>query len=123
MRLRAEAQMRAEGEGRFGAHRLSLGIGLGVGLGAALLVLGVRNVAIGRMRRASGQVQRIAPEEIHRRLEAGSAVTLVDARHGVNFEGSPVQAAGAVRYDVDQPDLPALQVRVAPDGEVIAYCD
>ena len=38
MRLRAEAQMRAEGEGHFGAHHLSLGIKLGIGLGAALLI-------------------------------------------------------------------------------------
>jgi hypothetical protein len=123
MRLRSEAQMRAAREPGFAGRGRRLGVGLGVGLGVALLVLGVRNVAISRMRRASGQVQRIESEEIQRRLAAGSAVTLVDARHGVNFEGSPVQAAGAVRYDVDLPNLLAFQVRVAPDGEVIAYCD
>jgi S1-C subfamily serine protease len=122
MRLRAEAQMRAEREPGFGARSLTLGVGLIASLGAALLVLGVRGVVNSRLRRTHGRVQRMAPEEIRRRLEAGSAVTLVDARHGINFEGSPVQVAGAVRYDVDQPNLPALQVRVAPDGEVVAYC-
>jgi hypothetical protein len=123
MRLRSEAQMRAEREPRFGARSLTLGVGLVASLGAALLVLGIRGVVNSRLRRTHGRVQRMAPEEIRRRLEAGSAVTLVDARHGINFEGSPVQAAGAVRYDVDQPNLPAFQVRVGPDGEVIAYCD
>jgi hypothetical protein len=77
----------------------------------------------GRFRRAQGRIHRIAPDEIRRRLEAGSNVTLLDARHGTNFEGSPVQAAGAVRYDVERPNGSALQVRMAPDGEVLVYCD
>jgi len=123
MRLRSEAQMRAERKPGFGGRSWTLGVSLGVSLGVALLVLGVRRVVKSRLRRARGRVQRIAPDEIRRRLEAGSAVTLVDARHGIKFEGSPVHAAGAVRYDVDRPNLPALQVRVAPDGEVVAYCD
>ncbi|MFI5340411.1 MAG: trypsin-like peptidase domain-containing protein [Candidatus Methylomirabilales bacterium] len=122
-RLRSEAGMRAERMPGFGGRSLTLGIALGVCLGAALLVLGVRRVVNSRLRRMHGRVQRIAPDEIRRRLEAGSAVALVDARHGINFEGSPVQAAGAVRYDVDQPNPAALQVRVGPDGEVVAYCD
>jgi rhodanese-related sulfurtransferase len=122
-RLRSEAQMRAEREPRFGARSLTLGVGLGVSLGVALLVIRVRSAVKSRLRRPHARVQRMAPEDIRGRLEAGSAVTLVDARHGINFEGSPVQAAGAVRYDVDQPNLPALQVRVPHDGEVVAYCD
>jgi hypothetical protein len=50
-------------------------------------------------------------------------VALVDARHGGNFDESPVEVAGAVRYDVEKPSPQTLQVRVAPTGEVIAYCD
>ena len=123
IRLRAEAQMRAGHETRLGAWRPGLGLGLSISLGVALFVLGTRRVLTGRFRRAQGRIQRVAPDEIRRRLEAGANVTLLDARHGTNFEDSPVQAAGAVRYDVDRPNGPALQVRVAPDGEVLVYCD
>ena len=122
-RLGAEARMRAERELGFGARNLRLGVGLSISLGVALLVLGARRVVKSNFHRAQGRVQRIAPDEIRRRLEAGSGVTLVDARHGINFEGSSVQAAEAVRYDVDRPDGQALQVRVASDGEVLVYCD
>jgi S1-C subfamily serine protease len=122
-RLRAEAQMRADREAGSGGRALTVGLGLGAGLGAALLVLGVRGFVNSRVRRAGGRVQRVGPEEIRRRLELGSAVTVVDARHGGNFEGSPVQVAGAVRYDVERPNPTALQVRVGQDGEVVAYCD
>jgi len=68
-------------------------------------------------------VRRISPDEIRGRLEAGAPVALVDARHGGNFDESPVQAAGALRYDIERPSPQALQVQVAPSGEVIAYCD
>jgi hypothetical protein len=46
----------------------------------------------------------------------------VDARHGAAFDDSPVQAPGAVRFEIDHPDDPALRVHVDPDGEVVAYC-
>ena len=47
---------------------------------------------------------------------------MVDARHGAAYDGSPVQAAGALRFDIDHPDELALRVDVNPDGEVVAYC-
>lgn len=123
MRLRSEAQMRGEREPGLIGRSLTVGAGLGAGLGVALLALGVRSAAKGRLRRRRGIVQRIAPDEVRNRLEAGSPVALVDARHGGNFDESPVEVAGAVRYDVEKPSPHTLQVRVAPTGEVIAYCD
>ncbi|HSB71966.1 MAG TPA: trypsin-like peptidase domain-containing protein [Candidatus Methylomirabilis sp.] len=122
-RLRSEAQMREERTPRQVSRNLTIGLALCVGLSAALLILGRRGTFGGRSRWTEGRVARIAPEEIRRKLEGGSAVTLVDARHGEGFETSPVQAAGALRYDVDRPSLQALQVQVAPGGEVVAYCD
>ena len=121
-RLRSEAQMREERKPTRISRNLTIGLALGAGLGAALLILGMRG-GLGRRWRPTTRIPRILPEEIRRRLETGSAVALVDARHGEGFETSPVQAAGALRYDVDHPDLQALQVRVAPSGEVVAYCD
>ena len=123
MRLRAEAQMRADREPGLIGRRLTVGVGLGGGLGVALLALGIRNVVNSRVRRTQGRVRRLSPDEIRGRLEAGAPVALVDARHGGNFDGSPVQAAGALRYDIERPAPQALQVQVAPSGEVIAYCD
>ncbi|MBI2561137.1 MAG: trypsin-like peptidase domain-containing protein [candidate division NC10 bacterium] len=123
LRLRSEAQMRAEREPGFGGRRLKVGIGLGAGLGMALLALGVRTAVNRKLRRAQGRVQRISPDEIRNRLEAGAPVAVVDARHGGNFDESPVQVAGALRYDIERPSSQALQVQVAPSGEVVAYCD
>lgn len=122
-RLRSEAQMREDRAPGFASRGRTVGVGLGVGLGVALLAVGVRGAVKSRFRRTRGVVQRIAPEEIRTRLEAGSPVAVVDARHGVNFEESPVQVAGALRYDIERPSPQALQVQVAPSGEVIAYCD
>jgi rhodanese-related sulfurtransferase len=76
-----------------------------------------------RARSGPAGIRRVGAEEIRRRLEAGAGVTLIDARHGAAFDEASVQAASAVRYDIDHPDLPAIQVQVKPDGEVIAYCD
>ena len=123
MRLRSEAQMRAEREPGFSGRRLTVGIGLGAGLGVALLALGVRTTVNRRFRRTQGRVQRISPDEIRNRLEAGAPLAVVDARHGVKFDESPVQVAGALRYDIERPSPQALQVQVAPSGEVVAYCD
>jgi hypothetical protein len=53
----------------------------------------------------------------------GAGVTVLDTRHGTHFDDSPIQAVGAVRYDIDHPDVQALRVQVNPDGEVVAYCD
>jgi len=121
--LRSEAQLRMGREGGFSGRRGMIGLGLGGALGMALLVLGVRTTVKARVERARGHVRRITPDDIRRRLEAGSPMTVVDARHGGNFDDSPVQIAGAVRYDVENPSLPTFQVKVKPGGEVLAYCD
>lgn len=123
MRLRSEAQIRAERQPGFGGRNLTVGIGLGAGLGVALLALGVRTAVNRKLRRTQGRVQRISPDEIRNRLDAGAPVALVDARHGGNFDESPMQVAGALRYDIERPSPQALQVQVAPSGEVVAYCD
>jgi rhodanese-related sulfurtransferase len=122
MRLRIEAGMRGGGSG---IRRRGLAIGLGFAgiLGLALLVVGVRRTVWSRAVRAADRIARVSPAEVRTRLNTGAAVALVDARQPASFGQSPLQAAGALRYDVDRPSLQALQLQVAPTGEVVAYCD
>ena len=123
MRLRSEAQMRGDRGSGFGERSRTAGVWLGGGLGVALLALGARSVVNSRIRRTRGLVRRVTPEDIRSRLETGAPVAILDARHGGNFDDSPVQITGAQRYDVEQPSAQSLQVQIAPGGEVIAYCD
>ena len=122
-RLRADAQMKVDKVPRFMRRGKTVGLGIGVALMGVLAVVGLRTLMKNRMRPGSARIRRVGAEEIRRRLEAGSGVTLVDARHGEQFDGASVQAAGAVRYDIDHPDVPAFRVQMKPDGEVVAYCD
>jgi hypothetical protein len=122
-RLRADVQMRVDKSPRFMRRGKTIGLGIGAALMGVLAVLGLRTFMRNRVRSRPAGIRRIGAEEIRRRLEAGSGVTLVDARHGASFDDAPVQAAGAVRYAVDHPDAVALRLQVNSDGEVVAYCD
>lgn len=118
-RLRSEAQMRAERQPAFNGYWLVWGGGVGL----ALMAVGAWSLVRRRFRQAPGRVRRISPAEVRSRLVAGSALALVDARQGVPFDASAVPAAGALRYDNGEATPQALQVQVAPSGEVIVYCD
>jgi serine protease Do len=121
--LRSESQLRLERDRGFSGRRRMIGLGLGGALTMALLVLGVRTTVKARLERIRRHVRRITPDDIRRKLEAGTPLTVVDARHGANFDDSPVHIAGAVRYDVDSPSMPTFRLKVNPEGEVVAYCD
>jgi hypothetical protein len=122
-RLRADAQMKVEKDPRFMRRGKTVGVGVGIALVGVLAVVGLRTLARKRTRVRPNRVQRIGPEDLRRRLEMGAGVTVLDTRHGTHFDDSPIQAVGAVRYDIDHPDVQALRVQVNPDGEVVAYCD
>jgi S1-C subfamily serine protease len=122
-RLRADAQMKVDKSPRFMRRGKTVGVGIGIVVIGAFVVVGLRPLARRRTRTRPSGVQRVGPEELRRRLEMGAEVAVLDARHGAHFEGSPIQAVGAVRYDIYHPDVQALRVHVNPDGEVVAYCD
>jgi hypothetical protein len=122
-RLRADAQMKVDKHPRFMRRGQTVGLGIGAVLVGVLAVLGLRTIVRRRVRTGPAGIRRVAAEELRRRLETGAGVALLDARHGAHFDDASVQAAGALRYDIDHPDAQALRVQVNPDGEVVAYCD
>jgi hypothetical protein len=121
-RLRAYVQMRVDKHPRFIQRGQTVGLGVGIILAGFLVIVGAKRYANARANGSPAAVQRIGADEIRRRLETGTGVALVDARHGAALDMSPVQAAGAMHFDIDHPDVEALRVHVKPDGEVIAYC-
>jgi hypothetical protein len=121
-RLRAYVQMRVDKRPRFIQRGKTVGLGFGIVLAGVLVIVGAKRYADVRANGGSRAVQRIGADEIRRRLETGTGIALVDARHGAAFDTSPVQAAGAMHFDIDHPDVEALRIHVKPDGEVVAYC-
>jgi membrane protein DedA with SNARE-associated domain len=86
------------------------------GLGAHLLWKFVtRRRFLRRLR-----VARITPEELHRKLEAGEEVVIVDLRHPLEFDGDPRVIPGAIRISAQ--DLEAHRLPLPPDRDVILYC-
>ncbi len=120
--LRSDIQMRLDKDPRFTLHGKIIGFGFGGVALVALLALGTKAALRRKSLQRASAVRRIDADEVRRRLEAGSGVTLVDARHGAAFEDSPLEAAGAMRFDVDHPEMEPIRIRVKPDGEVVAYC-
>jgi S1-C subfamily serine protease len=121
-RLRAYVQMRADKHPRFMQRGKTVGLGIGIVLAGVLVIVSAKRYAKARGNGGPAAVQRIGADEIRRRLETGTGAALVDARHGAAFDMSPVQAADAMRFDIDHPDVETLRVHVKPDGEVVAYC-
>ena len=114
--------MRADKHPRFMRRGQTVGLGIGVVLAGFLVIVGAKRYANARANGGPAAVRRIGADEIRRRLGTRAGIALVDARHGAAFESSPVQAAGALHFDIDHPDVEALRVHVKPDGEVVAYC-
>jgi rhodanese-related sulfurtransferase len=120
--LRAEAQLALEKMPAFASRAWKIGGGLGIGLGVSLLLLGMRSGLGPRLRRLRGRIRRVSSDEVRRLMDAQGPVALVDARHGADFDDSPVQIAGSARYDIDHPE-PAFRLELGDGGEVVAYCD
>lgn len=66
------------------------------------------------------RVARITPEELHRKLETGEPVVIVDLRHPLEVEAEPLVIPGAIRFNAEDLEGPRLPI---PWGqEVILYC-
>ena len=66
------------------------------------------------------RIDRITPEELRRRLDAGERVAIVDLRHRVDFDADPRTLPGALRFAADE--LEARHQEIPRDREVVLYC-
>jgi membrane protein DedA with SNARE-associated domain len=66
------------------------------------------------------RMDRITPEELRRKLEAGEPVAIVDLRHQLDFEADPRTLPGALRFDA--PELAHRHSEIPRDRDVVLYC-
>jgi membrane protein DedA with SNARE-associated domain/rhodanese-related sulfurtransferase len=79
-------------------------------------VKAIRRQAIIRQLR----VARITVEELHRRLEAGERLCVIDLRHPLDYESDPYVIPGA-RY-IPAEELGERQAEIPHDREIVLYC-
>jgi len=66
------------------------------------------------------QMDRITPEDLRRKLDAGEPIAIVDLRHRLDFEADPRTLPGALRFDTD--DLEQRHAEIPRDRDVVLYC-
>jgi rhodanese-like protein len=66
------------------------------------------------------RMDRISPEELRRKLEAGEPIAIVDLRHRLDFEADPRTLPGALRFEA--PDLAQRHEEIPRDRDVVLYC-
>jgi membrane protein DedA with SNARE-associated domain/rhodanese-related sulfurtransferase len=67
------------------------------------------------------RIDRITPEELKRKLDAGEEVVIVDLRGSLDFEAEPAMIPGAVH--LDSADLEEVSDELAKAAEVVLYCN
>lgn len=66
------------------------------------------------------RVDRIEPEELRRRLDAGEDIVVVDLRHSMEFEAQPQTIPGALRMTTEE--VEARHEEIPKDREIVLYC-
>jgi membrane protein DedA with SNARE-associated domain/rhodanese-related sulfurtransferase len=97
-----------------------LGRGLfAIVLASLLLYVGwkyfIRHRFVRRLR-----IARITPDELHRMMEGGESMVVVDLRHSIEFESEPETIPGAVHMDAADLDE-AVEV-IPRDREIVLFC-
>jgi membrane protein DedA with SNARE-associated domain/rhodanese-related sulfurtransferase len=67
------------------------------------------------------RIDRITPEELKRKIDAGEEVVIVDLRGSLDFEAEPAMIPGAVH--LDYADLEEVSDELAKAAEVVLYCN
>ena len=67
------------------------------------------------------RIDRITPEELKRKMDAGEEVVIVDLRGSLDFEAEPAMIPGAVH--LDYADLEEVSDELAKAAEVVLYCN
>jgi membrane protein DedA with SNARE-associated domain len=65
-------------------------------------------------------MERISPEDLRRKIEAGEPVAIVDLRHRLDFDEDPRILPGALRFDAGE--LEARHQEIPRDRDVVLYC-
>jgi membrane protein DedA with SNARE-associated domain len=66
------------------------------------------------------RMARIRPEELHRRMQSGEKVVIVDLRHSLTFQGEAITLPGAIHLLPEE--LEAREQDIPRDREVVLYC-
>jgi len=100
-------------------HSISFAVAVGALLLGLVAVPLFRYIQWVRFRRAIA-VARIPVEELHRRLEAGEQIVVVDLRHPLDVLANPVSIPGALRMRPDE--LEQRVFEIPRDQELVLYC-
>lgn len=99
---------------------LSLGVGLLVVLVAGVILYVAWKFYQRHRFIRSLRINRITPEELKQRMDAGEEITIVDLRHSVDFEADPAMIPGAIYMPSEEFDR---RFREIPQGrELVLYC-
>lgn len=66
------------------------------------------------------RIDRITPDELKQKLDAGEEVVVVDLRHSIDFEGEPMTIPGALQLSPDQLEQRAHEI--PRERDIILYC-
>ncbi len=102
--------------------RIALSLGVGLLLlvaGGLILYIAWKYVQRQRFLR-SLRINRVTPEELKKKIEAGEDVTVMDLRHSMDFEADPNTIPGALYLPSEEFDQRYQEI--PPDRELILYC-
>ncbi|MGH7405859.1 MAG: rhodanese-like domain-containing protein, partial [Candidatus Methylomirabilales bacterium] len=66
------------------------------------------------------RIDRITPEELKRKLDAGEDLVVMDLRHSLDFEAEPATIPGAIQLSPDQ--LEQRHQEIPRNRELVLYC-
>lgn len=66
------------------------------------------------------RMDRITPEDLRRKLDAGEPIAIVDLRHPLDFEADPRTLPGALRFEAAE--LAQRHQEIPRDRDVVLYC-
>jgi 3-mercaptopyruvate sulfurtransferase SseA len=67
------------------------------------------------------QFERITPEELKRKLDAGADIMILDVRHPLEFQAEPQTLPGAIYLPLEQ--LKEGSFKFPRDREAVLYCN
>ncbi|HET7213134.1 MAG TPA: VTT domain-containing protein [Terriglobia bacterium] len=101
-----------------------IALGLGTGLMVLLVASLVLYIAWKYFQRQrfirSLRVNRITPEELKERIDAGEEVTIIDLRHSVDFETDPTTIPGA--FFLPSEEFEERYREIPSDRELVLFC-